>query len=436
MSLLLVAATTGYQTRAFDDAASKLGVELALATDRCHRLDDPWRDRAVAVRFHDTSWSVDAIRRAAGKRAIEGVLAVGDRPAVIAAHAARALSLRWHPPDAAEAARHKLWTRQRLQQGRLPVPAFEALAPDRDPESLVPEFPVVVKPVALSGSRGVIRADSPDALRAAVARVRRLLDRPDVRALRDPDSGLIVVERFLSGPEYALEGLVTEGRLRVLAVFDKPDPLEGPFFEETIYVTPSRAPARRLAALTEAVERAVAAIGLTDGPIHAECRVEVGPGSGRDQVDRADSDDGARETVYVIEIAARPIGGLCARALRFTDGNATVPLEELLLRHALGERVDGWERETDASAVMMIPIPRTGIFRGVSGEDEARTLDGITDVRITARRDQLLHALPEGSTYLGFLFARASTPSEAEAVLREAHRRLRFRIDRPLLSGD
>jgi hypothetical protein len=272
------------------------------------------------------------------------------------------------------------------------------------------QFPCVVKPVALSGSRGVMRADDQVALDAAVARLRTLLDSPDVRAERDADHGAAIVEGFIPGREFAVEGLVHHGRLDVFAIFDKPDPLDGPFFEETIYVTPSRVDTAARQAIADAVRAAALAIGLEHGPIHAECRVNA-------------------LGVFVLEVAARPIGGLCARALRFDgSGSSRIALEELLLRHALGESPEPWKREPEASGVMMIPIPSRGVLRGVEGVEAARQVPFVDDLRITARMDQLLVPLPEGASYLGFIFARAESPADVEQALRAAHARLHFRI--------
>jgi biotin carboxylase len=266
----------------------------------------------------------------------------------------------------------------------------------------------------LSASRGVIRADDERELVAAVQRVRRLLDAPDVRAMRDPDAQTVLVEGFIPGQEFAVDGVIDHGTLHVLAIFDKPDPLDGPFFEETIYVTPSRAPAAEQAAMREAVAAACRALGLGHGPIHAECRVAAG-------------------AVHVLEVAARPIGGLCAGALRFTrNAGELIPLEELLLRHASGLPWQPWSRETSASGVMMIPIPTAGRYRGVDGEAQALAVPGVTGLRIAARIDQQLVPLPEGASYLGFIFARATRAADVEAALRVAHAQLNFKIDRPV----
>ena len=414
--ILLIATTTGYQTRAFGEVAERLGVELVFATDRCHMLDDPWRDGAIPVRFHDETAFLEAIGEAARRRPVHGVLAVGDRPAVLAALVCEALGLRGHPPTAARACGDKLETRRRFAAAGLPCPAFSEVLLDSDLTAVRPEidFPCVVKPLALSGSRGVIRADDLEALHAALMRVRRLLSRAAIRARRHPSDDRVVLETFIPGREYAVEGVVEDGTLSVLAVFDKPDPLDGPFFEESIYVTPSTEPADKQRRIEQAVADAVAALGLRHGPVHAECRV---------------NDAG----VFVLEVAARPIGGLCARALRFQGPHGTVlPYEELLLRHALGEAVSGYHRETDAAAVMMIPIPRAGIYRRTDGVDAARAVAGIVDVVMTAKADQRVEPLPEGASYLGFIFARRGHPGEAVTASRQAHAMLRAAIDTPI----
>jgi biotin carboxylase len=408
--VLLVATTTGYQTRSFGEAAEKLGVRLVFATDRCDQIEDPWWDQAVPIRFHDEERSVKAILEAVNGAPIHAVLAVGDRPTVVAARAAQALGLSGNPPDAACASRNKLAFRMALRMAGLPVPWFQAVPSDRDASSLAEQvpYPCVIKPLAMSGSRGVIRADGPEEFVTAFDRVVALLRETDVRLERDAAHDALMIESFIPGREYALEGLLDRGALRTLALFDKPDPLDGPFFEETIYVTPSELPPGDQERISHAVARAARALGLVHGPVHAEARV---------------NDEG----VFVIEVAARPIGGLCSRALRFDGG---LSLEELLLRHALGQDVASVVREAVASGVMMIPIPARGIYRGVSGVEDSRSVPGVDDVQITAKPDQILVPLPEGKSYLGFIFARAARPADVVHTLRRAHARLDFRIDR------
>ena len=414
--VLLVAATTGYQVRSFGEASARLGVELVFATDRCHVLDDPWRDNAIPIRFHDEDSAVQAINQAASARPLDGVVAVGDRPAVIAALVADQLSLRGNPPDAVRVASNKLLTRIRLREAGLPSPWFGSMPIDVPTERLLDNvtFPCVVKPLSMAASRGVARVDTPPELETAVDRVRSLLRLPDVQALRDPSNLALLVEAYIPGREVAVEGVVTAGKLQLLAVFDKPAPLEGPAFEETIYVTPSGLPQGELRQVSQSVAGAVRAIGLTDGPIHAECRVNE-PG------------------VFILEVAARPIGGLCSKALRFSSPEGEgAALEEILLRHALGQTVTPYRREAQAAGVMMIPIPADGLYKRVAGLKEARSVEHVEEIIITAKLDQRIRPLPEGGSYLGFIFARAERADEVVGALRAAHDRLHFEIEPPL----
>ena len=416
--ILLLSHTTGYQLRAFNDAAERLGVEIVFATDRCHRLDDPWQDRAIAVRFHDVPGSLRAIVDRAGRAPVNGVIAVGDRPVVLAACAAEALGLDWHDAEGALASTDKRRARRLLARAGLPSPAFQvrplAEIVQGGSEGLrrsIPRFPVVVKPVGLSGSRGVIRANDVDECQSAIWRIRALLARPEIRAARSGLEDEILIEEYIDGDELALEGVLTYGALQTFAIFDKPDPLVGPFFEETIYTTPSRLSDARQRAVAEAVRAGATALGLLHGPVHAEVRI---------------APDGR---IYVLEIAARPIGGLCSRVLTFANGAS---LEEVLIRHATGEDITAVRRESGGAAVMMIPIPRRGVLKGVTGLDDARTVAGVKEIRITAKPDQLLEQLPEAGSYLGFIFARGGTAAAAEAAVRAAHQKLAFEIAREI----
>ena len=269
-------------------------------------------------------------------------------------------------------------------------------------------YPCVLKPTVLAGSRGVIRADDPVSFVAAFRRIAAILRAPETSGLGEGATE-VLVEDFIPGREVALEGLLVGSELHVLALFDKPDPLDGPYFEETIYVTPSRLPADVQAAISAEARWAARALGLTEGPIHAELRV---------------NGDGP----WVVEVAARTIGGLCSRTLRFGAG---LSLEELVIRHALGIELDSLERERRPAGVMMIPIPRGGVLRAVRGREDALAVPGIEDVTISAHVGQELVPLPEGSRYLGFILARADSPEEVEAALRVAHERLAFDVDLP-----
>ncbi len=411
--LLLFTAKLGYQTRSFDEAARKLGIELVFVTDRCHQLDDPWGDRAIPVHFETPDAAAYAVLETVRGQNVDGILALGDRPAVAAAYVARGLGILHNHPAAVEACRSKLRMREVFREAGLRVPWFRAvpLKPTPEPSLLGIAYPCVAKPLSLSASQGVVRANSREEFISAAARIRRLLESPEIRATREPNLDQILVEGYIPGAEAAVEGLLTDGQLRVLAIFDKPDPLEGPYFEETIYVTPSRLTDSQQRAIERCAADAVRALGLSHGPVHAEFRI---------------NDDG----IWPLEVAPRPIGGLCARALRFAPDAATQPigLEELLLRHALGLPGSDWAREPAASGVMMIPVPKSGILEKIEGADAARSAPGIAALEITARMHDYIAAWPEGSSYLGFLFATGSTAEEVEEAIRTAHRRLHFEM--------
>ncbi len=444
--VLLLSTTTGYQAQQFRAAAERIGVPLALATDSCHAMDDPWGDGALSVRFQKPRESAGKIREFARHHPLHGLVAIGDAPTATAALVGLDLRLPFHPPRAVEFCRNKFLARERYKQAGTRVPwysRFKIASDPRQAASAVP-YPCVLKPLGLSASRGVIRADNETEFVAAFHRIATLLQRKDIRLMRDESAAWIQVESFILGREFALEGLVTGGSLRVLALFDKPDPLDGPFFEETIYVTPSRLSAQQQDAIATCAQQAVSALGLSHGPVHVELRL---------------NDDGP----WMLEVAARPIGGLCAGALRFyhraysdqnegcrvpqsaiDDGKLAIvsgphdrtpagpthaiSLEELILRHALAEPVDDVVRESRASGVMMIPIPRAGVYEGVENLESARQVHGIERVEITAKLQQQLLPLPEGASYLGFIFARGESPQAVENALRGAHSRLQFVI--------
>jgi ATP-grasp domain/L-amino acid ligase C-terminal domain 2 len=401
MRLLLIGATTGYQTRVFAASAERLGYELTLATDRCHVLDDPWGDRAVALRFEDPEGAAQTL---ANEAHVDGIVAVGDRPAYIAALAARLLGvIPFNSPDSVNDSRNKFLSRARFRAAGLLVPEFHRVPLSEGPEraALEAHYPCVLKPLGLSASRGVIRADNPAEFVIAFRRIESLLSDPDIARLHEDQDSFLQVETFIEGREFALEGLLTHGRLQVLAIFDKPDPLDGPFFEETIYITPSREDPSTQRAIVQTTEAAIRALGLSHGPVHAEMRVNS-------------------RGVWMLEVAARPIGGLCARVLP--------GLEELILRHAAGVDPGRIALGAPAAGVMMIPIPREGIYVDTQGLDQARAQPGIEDVIITAKPGQKLIPLPEGSSYLGFIFARGDTPDAVDHALRMAHGQLRFEV--------
>jgi biotin carboxylase len=402
--VVLLASPATYRSSAFLRAAERLDLDVVQATDTPKALADRW-GLPLGLDFARPDAAIVALAAYSAEHPVDAVLALDDSATLLAARAAALLGLPHNDPDAALAARDKWAMREALRRGGVPVPEYRRFPLVTDPAQVTGQlpFPVVVKPLRLSGSRGVIRADDPAELIRAWERARRIV----LREGESLDRGDLLVERYLPGIEVALEGLLTDGALQTLALFDKPDPLEGPFFEETIYVTPSRLPEATQEAISTRTAEAAAALGLREGPVHAELRINP-------------------EGVWLIEMAGRSIGGLCSTVLEFGAG---ISLEEIILRHAVRMPLPSTERAGEAAGVMMIPIPKGGILREVSGRDEAANVPGVTGLEITAPLNQPLTPLPEGASYLGFIFARGATPHAAESALRDAHAHLTFRID-------
>jgi len=425
-AVVLLTPTTSYRDADFIAAAKRLGlqvgVELIIATDRCPVLAADFSEEAtgsVCIELRPPERAVAALVELHRRRPFCAIVPVDDATTEVAAQAAAALGLVHNELAATLAARDKRGLREHLERAGVPQPRYRVLPLEAPPAELLAAaaavgFPCVLKPVILSASQGVIRADEAAGLLQARARIAALLRRPAIRGKHGAAAQVLLCESFVPGPEVAVEGMLRDGELTVLALFDKPDPLDGPFFEETIYVTPSRLPLAVQQELARTTAAAALALGLRHGPVHAELRLgpaPVGP--------------------VVIEVAARSIGGLCSRTLRFGTGRS---LEELILLHALGRPLAAADvhREQAAAGVMMLPIPQAGVLRETHGLAQARAVPGVVEVTITARPGEELVPLPEGAAYLGFLFARGETPAAVEAVLRAAHRELRFVITRTL----
>lgn len=399
--VILLASSRSYRNDAFLAAAERLGVEVVTGRDVPLPLL-PRVQAGLPLDYRDIERSTRALLDYAREHPVGAILGVDDSGTLLAARASAVLGLPHNAPAAALCARNKRLMRERFAAAGLPSPRFRAFSARESAERIAREvaYPCVIKPTELSASRGVMRADDPEQLAGRLERLRRILAKERCEEL--------LVEDYVPGVEVALEGLLDGGRLRVLALFDKPDPLEGPFFEETLYVTPSRLPESAQRLIADAAARAAEALGLREGPVHAELRWnDGGP--------------------WLIEVAARSIGGLCSRTLRFGTGSAQ-SLEELILRQALGMDLGPAQRESRAGGVMMLPIPRSGILVAVEGVEAARAVPLVEGVEITARLHYPLVPLPEGDSYLGFVFARGERPEDVEGALREAHRRLRFEI--------
>ena len=407
--IFLILPTTTYRASAFLKAARKLDIEVVVGSDRRQALADQTPGKSLAFDFQNPETAVRKIVQFFKADPPKSVLGVDDDSVLLAAMASEALSLPHNTVASVQATRNKHRMRSITKKAGIPSPGFSLFPIDYDPVSISRsvKFPCVLKPLSLSTSRGVIRANNPDEFESAFKRIAKILSGKKM-IVKDgqTDDGLLV-EDYIPGAEIALEGMLSRDGLRVLALFDKPDPLEGPFFEETLYITPSRLAVSLQDKIKDRTAEAAKALGLRDGPIHAELRL---------------NDAG----VWIVEIAARSIGGLCSRTLRFGTG---MSLEEVILRHATGSTVASIERDSAAAGVMMMPIPRKGLLRAVRGLEAARMVPDIEEISITIPTNQVVEPLPEGSRYLGFIFARGESPSRVEEALRESYGRIEVIIE-------
>ena len=407
--VLLVLPSSTYRTHAFVSAALDLDVELVIASDQRQAMSDLVPGNTLYFDFRDADNIREATRQFSAGNPFDAVLGVDDISSWVAAVAAETQPIVHNPPQALAAARNKRLMRQELATAGLNCPAVLPLSSKADPHKIAAEvqFPCVLKPSFLSASRGVTRANNVQDFVEAFQLLTALLDLPDVARKRLPgDADEILVEDYIPGQEIALEGILSNGELKTLAIFDKPDPLEGPHFIETIYVTPSRLPAYVQREAIHAAHQAALAVGLINGPIHAEIRI---------------NEQGA----WVVEIAGRSIGGLCSQVLRFDD---ELSLEGLIIQQALGKDISAIQRERQAAAVMMMPVLKNGILSRVRGLEAAKALPAIEDILITIPGNQEIIAMPKGGRYLGFIFARAPLPEEAERAIRQAFSLLEIEV--------
>jgi len=407
--VLLLIPSRSYRTPDFMAAASKLGVEVVVGSDVRNPLEELGDGQMLGLDFANPIVGAGEIEQFSEQYPLDTIVAVDDGGALLAARAARRLELPYNSVASIEATRNKALLREQIATAGITSPPYQVVETSADPRNAAAAltYPVILKPLALSASKGVIRANDSEEFVVAFERIRRILESADALAECGVElADRVLVEGYVPGFELSVEGLLENGVLRVLAIFDKPDLLEGPFFEETIYVTPSRLTQTDQERIIRMTERVCQVIGLVDGPVHAELRLN-------------------ENGVYLLDIAARSIGGLCSRTLSFGTG---MSLEELLLRHVIGAVIPSYERQVDAAGVMMIPIPRAGVLRAVHGEIEAEAVPLIESVTIAMHIGSTVVPLPEGGEYLGFIFARGESSRLVEAALREAHSALDFDI--------
>lgn len=401
--LLLLLPTSTYRAEAFLEAARRVQVSVTIGTEHTPEGLPVASEDVLLLDIRHPQVATQTVAKFVRQHPIDAVIGVDDVTAVTAAVVAEALGLPHNSVASVTAACNKRQMRELLSRQGIPIPRHTVFPLEGDARAFAKliAYPCVVKPLILSASCGVIRANDEEEFDRAFRRVGALLTNLNLVAA-DEQARWILVEDFVPGSEVALEGLLTQGTLQPLAMFDKPDPLDGPYFEETIYVTPSRLPSDRQQEIVACAQQTAKALGLREGPVHGEFRVN-------------------ESGVWVIEMAARAIGGRCSRTLDFAAG---LSLEELILRHALQMPLPPLARQEQAAGVMMLPIPYSGRLHEVRGQGEARAVPGVVELTITAKPGEELIPLPEGTRYLGFLLARGKTPEDVERSLRDAHQRL------------
>ncbi len=404
--IILIAPPSSYRLGPYIRTAEKLNIDVIVISEGKYSLVSAIAS-GMHVDFSDPDVSQQIVSRLEG-REIKAVVGTDDRTVVQAAQVSKALKLAHNDPAATRYTRRKDLARACLAESSVNIPAFEVhpLQALIDKATTSLDYPCVIKPLAMSGSRGVIRVNNPDELQQAARRLQGILANAGGE---DIERSSVLLETYIPGLEYAYEGLLNQGQLQTLALFDKPEPMEGPFFEETYYITPSRLDHTTQKKIQQAVQQACEAYGLVNGPVHAEVRIHNGQ-------------------VWFMEMAARTIGGQCAQLVNYVTG---VELEEIVLRQAAGMAL-ALKQTQQAAGVLMIPTTEQGLLRRVEGILQASQLEGIEDIEISIHEGYEIVPLPEGDSYLGFIFAKAATAEQVEKALRQAHAKLKI-VTSPLL---
>lgn len=404
--LLLIAPHSSYRISPYIQAAGKLGVEVLVASTSEYSLVSEVAD-GLRIDLdgykNNPQQAIEPILQIHQEKPFTAVIATDDSAVSLAAYAASAMNLACNPPEAVELTHRKDLARSRLAQQGIPVPSHQRidLTADIKEQAGKLSYPSVIKPLSLSGSRGVIRVNTVKECITACNRVKAI-----VSELNEPElKRYLLAESYIPGFEVAVEAMLNNGGLQILTLFDKPEPMEGPFFEETYYITPSRLTHTQQSLIAQRIKDACKAYGLVNGPVHAELRLH-------------------NDEAWILEIAARTIGGQCAQLLTYGTGYS---LEELVIRQATGNPIQ-IKNNGGAAGVLMIPIPEAGILRRVEGLANARRVPYITEVEISVREGYELVPLPEGAAYLGFIFAKGPDPVSVEVALRKSHGFLKFII--------
>ena len=397
--ILFIAPPQSYRIAPYLKAAKELDCDLTIASMGEYSLVSPIAE-GIHIDFADHEAALARLKEHHQQHPFNAVIGGDDLAVELASRLANELGLAHNSPQASLLTRRKDLARAHLQQAGVAVPAHSLIDLTR-PLAIQLEqlhYPCVLKPLAMSMSRGVIRVDNTEQAQQACARIESIIQ----EALVEEEQQKILAEQYIDGEEIAYEGLLTNGELKTLLFFDKPEPLTGPYFEESYYITPSRQDKDIQQRVYEVVKAACDSYGLVTGPVHAELRVD---------------EDGK---VWVLEVAARTIGGECARLVELATEQS---LEKLVLSNALSQ-LHSLPELKGAAGVLMIPTTQAGVLRRVEGVMAAQNVEGIKEVVLSVREGHQLVPLPEGSSYLGFMYGLAETPEQVEQALREAHAKL------------
>ncbi|MBS1256004.1 MAG: Alanine--anticapsin ligase [Deltaproteobacteria bacterium] len=385
IAVILIIPSASYRSNAFMNAADKLDLKILVVTDNSQVFSDQFPDNIITMNFDHWTEKLDEISEWSDRFNLMAVIGVDEESILLAAIFSQYLGIEHNSIESVMRTKNKLLMRFELKKARMNCPWFRSFSIEKLPDDIIEEinFPCVIKPTFLSASQGVLRVNNEQEFKEGFQILTDLLSQKKIKKRGGEEANYIMVEEYIPGNEVSIEGIVSQGKLKILAIFDKPEPLEGPTFEETIFVTPTTLSGSMQSSLYETAQQAMETLGIVKGPVHIEVRINSNGN-------------------YILECASRSIGGMCSKILEFQGG---MSLEELILRSSLGRNIEKSNLSDTAKGVMMMPIKNSGKLKEMRGVEEAISVDGITDLQITIKPGEMLDPLPKGDRYLGFLFA-------------------------------
>ena len=411
-AVILIIPSASYRTGPFMNAIKKLDLKVLVISDKSQVFSGKYPDNLIIINFNHWKDKSVEISKWAKNNGLKAVIGVDEESIVLAANLSNFLNVDHNSIESVLLTKNKYLMRTELIKTGLCSPWFKIFSIYESSNKIINEisFPCVIKPTFLSGSRGVMRVNTKKELSEGIKTLNELLSLDELRKRGGKQSDYIMIEEYIPGKEVAIEGIVSEGKLTMLAIFDKPELLEGPTFEETIIVTPSVLTKKIQYSLLETLQVVVKALGIVKGPVHAEARIN-------------------RNGNYILECASRSIGGLCSKVLEFQGG---ISLEELILRSYLGRNIEKSKLIGNARGVMMMPTEKKGILKEIGGVKDALVVKGVTDLQITVKPGEKLQPLPKGDRYLGFIFAGGNNQEFVINALKNAWSKIEIVLENDL----